>query len=51
MFSIQLCYEKNNAEPDIIGIKCNNYNKTASCEFYNGELNEFIAPFVIHVVI
>ena len=50
MFLIKDFYEKN-SDPDMIGIKCNDFDKTKAHKLHNEGLNEFVTAFVIHVVL
>ena len=50
MFLISIIYDQNN-KPDIVGIKCNNHDKTTVYKFKNEELNEVITPLYIHVLL
>ena len=43
-------YDKN-TEPDMIGIKCNNCDKTTALNLHNEQLNKVITNFILHVLI
>ena len=48
---IQQFFIDKNSDSDIIGNKCNNYDKNTGFKWYNKELNELITIFLIRGVI
>ena len=51
IFSISIWYEEESTETNMIGIKCNNFIKTTSHICSNEELNEFVTPFILIIVL
>ena len=48
---MSIWYEEESTENNMIGIKCNNFIKTTSHICSNEELNEFVTPFILIIVL